>query len=52
MCSFDAQDLNVEWYMKVAEKPFMMLSCATIFIYDKKNRATTQTSLDCFTRGR
>ena len=42
-----AQDLNVVWYTKVAAAVQNAIQCYHV-IYDKKKRATTQTSLDCF----
>ena len=45
--SFEAQDPNVEWYTKVAAAVQNAIQCYRV-IYDEKNRATAQTSLDCF----
>ena len=47
---FDAQDPNAEWYMKVAAAVQNEIQCYRV-IYDEKKRATTQTSLDRFSRG-
>ena len=44
---FEAQDLNVEQYMKVAAAVQDAIQCYRV-IYDEKKRATAQTSLDCF----
>ena len=44
---FEAQDLNIERYMKVAAAVQNAIQCYHV-IYDEKKRATTQTSLDCF----
>ena len=44
---FDAQDPNVEWYLKVAAAIQNAIQCYRV-IYDEKKRAITQTSLDCF----
>ena len=44
---FDAQDLNVESYTKVAAAVQNAIQCYRV-IYDEKKRATTQTSLDRF----
>ena len=44
---FGAQDLNIEWYMKVAAAIQNAIQCYCV-IYDEKKRATTQTSLDHF----
>ena len=46
---FDAQDLNIEWYRKVAAAVQNAIQCYHV-IYDGKKRATTWTSLDCFSR--
>ena len=43
----EAQDPNVEWYMKDAAAIQNAIQCYHV-IYDEKNRATTQTSLDQF----
>ena len=43
---FEAQDLNIERYMKVATAIQNTIQCYCV-IYDEKKRAT-QTSLDCF----
>ena len=43
----DPQDPNIEWYMKVAVAIQNAIQCYHV-IYDKKKRATTQTSLDQF----
>ena len=42
---FEAQDLNIEWYTKVAAAIQNAIQCYHV-IYDEKKRATTQTSLD------
>ena len=42
----EAQDLNVEWYTKVAAAVQNAIQCCVI--YDEKKRATTKTSLDHF----
>ena len=42
---FEAQDWNVEWYMKFAAAVQNAVQCYSV-IYDEKKRATTQTSLD------
>ena len=47
---FEAQDLNVEWYMKFAAGVQNAIQCYRV-IYGEKKRATTQTSLDHFSRG-
>ena len=44
---FEAQDLNVEQYPKVTAAFQNAIRCYRV-IYDKKKRATTQISLDCF----
>ena len=44
---FEAQDPNVEEYMKVAAAVQNAMQCYHV-IYDEKKRATTQTSLDHF----
>ena len=44
---FEAQDLNVEWYMKFVAAVQNAIQCHRV-IYVKKKRATTQTSLDRF----
>ena len=44
---FESQDLKVEWYMKVAAAVQNAIQCYCV-IYDEKERATTQTSLDHF----
>ena len=44
---FEAQDLNVERYMKVAAAVQKAIQCYWV-ISDEKKRATTQTSLDRF----
>ena len=44
---FEAQDLNVEWYRKVAAAVQNAIQCYHV-IYDEKKRGTTQTSLDRF----
>ena len=44
---FEARDLNVEWYMKVAAAVQKAIQCYCV-IYDEKKGATTQISLDCF----
>ena len=44
---FEAQDLNVEQYTKVAEALQNAIQCYRV-IYDTKQRTTTQTSLDRF----
>ena len=44
---FEAQDWNVEQYMKVAAAVQNAIQCYHV-IYDKKKRANTQTSLDFF----
>ena len=44
---FEAQDLNIERYTKVAEAIQNAIQCYPV-IYDEKKRATTQTSLNCF----
>ena len=44
---FEAQDLNIEWYTKVAAAVQNAIQCYRV-IYDEKKRATTQTSLDHF----
>ena len=44
---FEAQDLNVEWYTKVAAAIQNAIQCYRV-IYDEKRIATTQTSLDRF----
>ena len=45
--SFEVQDSNVERYTKVAAAVQNAIQCFHV-IYDEKNRATTQISLDCF----
>ena len=47
---FEAQDPNVEWYMKVAAAVQNAIQCYCV-IYDEKKGATTQTSLDHFFKG-
>ena len=44
---FEAQDPNVEWYVKVAAAIQNVIQCYRV-IYDEKKRVTTQTSLDRF----
>ena len=44
---FEAQDLNVEWYMKFAAAIQNAIQYHHV-IYDKKKRAITHTSLDHF----
>ena len=44
---FEAQDQNVDWYMKPAAAIQNAIQCYHV-IYDKKKRATTQTSLGRF----
>ena len=44
---FEAQDPNVERYMKVAAAVWNAIQCYHV-IYDERKRATTQTSLDHF----
>ena len=44
---FEAQDLNVERYMKFVAAVQNAIQCHRV-IYDEKKRATTQTSLDHF----
>ena len=44
---FEAQDSNLEWYMKVAAAIQNAIQCYHV-IYNEKKRATTQTSPDCF----
>ena len=44
---FEAQDPNIEWYTKVAAAIQNAVQCYHV-IYDEKERATTQTSLDLF----
>ena len=44
---FEAQDLNVECYMKIAAAIQNVIQLCYV-IYDEKERATTQTSLDQF----
>ena len=44
---FEAQDLNLERYTKVATAVKNAIQCYHV-IYDEKKRATTQTSLDHF----
>ena len=44
---FEAQDSNIERYMKVAAAVQNEIQCYCV-IYDKKKRATTQTRLDRF----
>ena len=44
---FEKQDLNVERYTEVEEVIQNAIQCYCV-IYDEKNRATTQTSLDHF----
>ena len=46
---FEAQDLNIERYTKVAAAVQNAIQCYRV-IYDEKKRATTQTSLDRFFR--
>ena len=46
---FEAQDLKAEWYMKDAAAVQNAIQCYHV-IYDGKKRATTWTSLDCFSR--
>ena len=43
----EAQDLNIEWYMKVAAAVENAIQCCRV-ICDKEKRATTQTTLDHF----
>ena len=45
--SFESQDLNAVWYTKVAAAVQNAAQCYHV-IYDKKNKATTKTSLDHF----
>ena len=47
LVDFEAQDLNVERYTKVAAAVQNAIQCYRV-IYDKRKRATTQTSLDHF----
>ena len=47
---FESRDLKVEWYMKVAAAVQNAVQCYCV-IYDEKERATTQTSLDHFFKG-
>ena len=47
---FEAQNLKVEWYTKVAAAVQNAIQCYCV-IYDEKKKATTQTSLDRFSRG-
>ena len=42
--SFESQDLNAVWYTKVAAAIQNTVQCYPV-IYDKKNKATTKTSL-------
>ena len=44
---FEAQDPNVQWYTMVTAAVQNAIQCYRV-IYDEKNRATTQTSLDRF----
>ena len=44
---FEAQDPNIAQYTKVAAAVQNAIQCFHV-IYDEKNRATTQISLDCF----
>ena len=44
---FEAQDQNIGWYTKCAAVVQNAIQCYQV-IYDKKKRATTQTSLDHF----
>ena len=44
---FEAQDLNIEWYTRVAAAVQNAIQCYRV-IYDEKKRGTTQTSLDRF----
>ena len=46
---FEAQDPNVEQYTKVAAAVQDAIQCYRV-IYDEKRRATTQTSLDRFSK--
>ena len=45
--AFEAQDPNAKWYMKVVAAVQNEIQCYYV-IYDEKQRATTQTSLDHF----
>ena len=47
LLSSEAQDLNVEWYMKVAAAVQSTIQCYRV-IYDEKKRTTTHISLDHF----
>ena len=47
LLAFEAQDPNVDWYVKVAAAIENAIQFYHV-IYDEKNRATTQTSLDRF----
>lgn len=47
LLAFEAQDLRVEWYLKVAAAAQNAVQCSRV-IYDERKRATTQTSLDRF----
>ena len=47
--ALEAQDLNIEQYTKVVEVVQNVIQCYHV-IYDEKKRATTQTSLDHFSR--
>ena len=47
LIAFEAQDLRVEWYLKVAAAAQNAVQCSRV-IYDERKRATTQTSLDHF----
>ena len=49
MLVFEAQNPNVERYMKVAAAVQNAIQCYRV-IYDEKKRAATQTSLDHFFR--
>ena len=46
---FEAQDPNVEWYTKVVAAVQNAIQCYCV-IYDEKKRATTQISLDRFSK--
>ena len=46
---FEAQDLTIEWYTKVAAAIPNATQCSCVICDEKKKKkATTQTSLDCF----
>ena len=47
LLAFEAQDLNIEWSMKVAAAIQNAIQCYHVNC-DEKKRATTQTFLDCF----